>query len=308
MNRLTVSPSPHITARGSTTSIMLNVIIALVPAAIASVVFFGAKSLAVIAVCVISAVAAEFIFNLLCKKKQTISDLSAVVTGLLLALGLPAAIPLWQAAAGAVFSIVVVKCLFGGIGQNFANPAITGRIFLLIAFSDAMTASIFPGTDLVAGATPLAALSSGGQTPSLWNLFIGNCGGALGETSALALLIGGVYLIARGIISWHTPAVYIATVFIAAFAYSGDAGFALAQILSGGLFLGAFFMATDYTTTPNTKWGKAVFGLGCGIITALIRLYGNYPEGVSYAILIMNILTPYVDKWTRSKPLGGVKA
>ena len=309
MDKHITSPSPHIFTRDTTTSIMLNVILALLPAAIASVVFFGARSIAVIAVCIIAAAASEALFNLCCKKKQSIGDLSAIVTGLLLALNLPSTIPLWQAAVGAVFSIVVVKCLFGGIGQNFANPAITGRIFMLIAFSSTMTASVFPqSADLTAGATPLAVMAGQeGTLPSLWELFAGNCGGALGETSALALLIGGAYLIIRGIISWRTPVVFIATVFVITLISSGDISFAAAQILSGGLFIGAFFMATDYTTTPNSKWGRVVFGLGCGLITSLIRLYGSYPEGVSFSILLMNILTPYIDKWTRSRPLGALK-
>ena len=317
MNRLTVSPSPHIFAHNSTQSIMLDVIIALLPAAVASVIFFGAASIAVIAVCVISSFAAEFIFNLIVKKEQqTAWDLSAVVTGLLLALNLPANIPLWQAAVGSVFAIVVVKGLFGGIGQNFANPAITGRIFMLIAFSS-MTVSAFPegSTDAVSGATTLSVLKNyaGAESleniPSLLDLFLGKCGGALGETSALALLIGGIYLVIRGVISWHTPVTFIATVFVLTLISSGgDVHYAAAQILSGGLFIGAIFMATDYATTPNTKWGKVVFGLGCGLITVLIRLFGSYPEGVSFSILLMNILTPYIERWTRTRPLGGVKA
>lgn len=309
MAKLTVSPSPHIATAKTTTSIMADVIVALIPAIVASAIIFGVKSLAVIATSVVSAVLAEYIFNLCCGKKQTVKDLSAVVTGLLLALNLPANIPLWQTAVGAVFSIVVVKCLFGGIGQNFANPAITGRIFMLIAFSSTMTASVFPKADVVSTATPLAVLGGqGGELPSLVDLFIGNCGGALGEVSACALLVGGIYLLARGVIKWQTPITYILTVFVLTFIVDFDINFALAQILSGGLFIGAFFMATDYATTPNTKWGKVVFGIGCGLMTVLIRLFGSYPEGVSFSILLMNILTPYIQKWTRTKPFGGVRA
>ena len=286
---------------------MLDVIIALVPASVAAVLIFGLRSLAVIAVCVAAAVLSEFLFNLICKKERTVGDLSAVVTGLLLALNIPSTIPLWQAAIGSVFAIVVVKCLFGGIGQNFANPAITARIFLLLSFSGTMTAAVFPqNADIVSGATPLGVLGGQeGTLPSYLDLFLGKCGGALGETCALALLIGGIYLIIRGVITWHTPVVFIATVFLFSLALGQDA---VAEILSGGLFIGAFFMATDYSTTPNTTWGKVIFGLGCGIITVLIRVYGSYPEGVSFSILLMNILTPYIEKWTRTKPLGGAKA
>lgn len=286
---------------------MLDVLIALLPAAVASVIIFGIKSLFVILTCVIAAMLSEFLFNLICKKEQTVSDLSSAVTGLLLALNIPSTIPLWQAAIGSVFAIVVVKCLFGGIGQNFANPAITARIFLLLSFSGTMTAAVFPqNADIVSGATPLGVISGQeGTMPTYLDLFLGNCGGALGETCALALLIGGIYLIVRGVITWHTPVVFIATVFLFSLILGQDP---VAEILSGGLFIGAFFMATDYATTPNTSWGKVIFGLGCGLITVLIRVYGSYPEGVSFSILLMNILTPYIEKWTRTKPFGGAKA
>ena len=305
--QLTMSSSPHVHTRESISSIMLDVLIALMPAAVASVIIFGISSLFVILACVISAVAAEFVFNVICRKEQTIGDLSSAVTGLLLALNIPSTIPLWQASIGAIFAIIVVKCLFGGIGQNFANPAITARIFLLLSFSGTMTAAVFPqNADVVSGATPLGVLSGQeGTLPTYLDLFLGNCGGALGETCALALLIGGIYLIVRGVITWHTPVVFIATVFLFSLVLGQDP---VAEILSGGLFIGAFFMATDYATTPNTAWGKVIFGVGCGLITVLIRVYGNYPEGVSFSILLMNILTPYIERWTRTKPFGGAKA
>ncbi|MGN1119514.1 MAG: RnfABCDGE type electron transport complex subunit D, partial [Oscillospiraceae bacterium] len=272
MSKLIVSCSPHISTPRTTQKIMLDVIIALLPAAVMSVVIFGIKSLFVIVTCVAAAMLSEFLFNLICKKEQTVSDLSSAVTGLLLALNIPSTIPLWQAAIGSVFAIVVVKCLFGGIGQNFANPAITARIFLLLSFSSTMTAAVFPvnNTDIVSGATPLGVLSGQeGTLPSYLDLFLGFNGGALGETCALALLIGGIYLIARGVITWHTPVVFIATVFLFSLVLGQDP---VAEILTGGLFIGAFFMATDYATTPNTTWGKVIFGLGCGIITVLIRV------------------------------------
>ncbi|MGN1095830.1 MAG: RnfABCDGE type electron transport complex subunit D [Eubacteriales bacterium] len=304
---LYLSVSPHIHSPITTTRIMLDVIIALLPASVAGVIIFGLRALAVIAVCVAAAVISEYLFNLIAKKPLTINDLSAVVTGLLLALNLPASIPLWQAAIGAVFAIVCVKCVFGGIGQNFANPAITARIFMLIAFGS-MTSAAFPKiVDVSAGATPLVTLSEGGKV-ELTNLLLGLRGGAIGETCAIALIIGGIYLIARKVITWQTPVVFIATVFLFTFAVKADALLALEYTLSGGLIIGAFFMATDYATTPITKWGKVIFGLGAGIFTVLIRFWGVYPEGVSFAILFMNILTPYIDKWTAKKPFGGEKA
>ncbi len=318
MSKLLVSPSPHIATARTTKSIMFEVCLALMPAVIASAILFGWRALAVIGVGVVAAVLSEYLFNVICKREQTVGDFSAAVTGLLLALNLPANIPLWQTALGSVMAIIVVKCFFGGIGKNFANPAITGRIFLLISFSTTMTEAVFPvfsktdvntsatAVDLVANATPLATLSGqGGTLPSYLDLFLGNHGGALGETCVLALLLGGIYLMIRRIISWHTPVVFIATVFVLTALLGQDA---FAHILSGGLFIGAFFMATDYVTTPNTAWGKVIFGFGCGVITVLIRVFGSYPEGVSFSILLMNILTPYIDRWTRTKPFGGVKA
>jgi len=307
MSNMIVSVSPHVHAKDSSMTIMRDVLIALCPALIASIIFFGFRSLLVAVVCVATAVFFEWAFQKICKRPCTIGDLSAAVTGLLLALNLPVGIPLWQAAFGSLVAIVVVKQLFGGIGHNFANPAITARIVMLIAFAGTMTTWANPNfVDAVSGATPLALLKNG-ETVSILNLFLGNVGGSLGETSALALLIGGVYLIVRKVISWHTPVAFIGTVFVLAL-IKGGFDFAVCEILAGGLFLGAFFMATDYVTSPSTKWGRVIFGIGCGLITCLIRFFGNYPEGVSFSILLMNILTPYISKWTASKPLGGVKA
>ncbi|MBP5197699.1 MAG: RnfABCDGE type electron transport complex subunit D [Lachnospiraceae bacterium] len=306
---LKVSVSPHIFSKRTTRNLMLDVVIALLPAAIASVVIFGAGSLLVIATCVISCILFEALFNLIIKRKQTIGDFSAIITGLLLALNLPVNIPLWQAVIGSFVAIIIVKNLFGGLGYNFANPAITGRIFMLIAFTGSMTEAVFPAAvDTVAGATPLGALASGEEVGvSLLDMFLGLRGGALGETCALALIIGGIYLICRKVITWHTPVTFILTVFVFSLIYSGDFETALIYVLSGGLLIGAIFMATDYVTTPTTALGQVVFGLGCGLITCLIRFYGSYPEGVSFSILFMNILTPYIEKITMKKPFGGVK-
>lgn len=309
MDNMIVSVSPHIHAKDSTQTIMRDVLIALVPGIIASVVFFGVRALLVEAVCVAAAMFFEWAFEKICKRPNTVGDLSAAVTGLILAFNLPVGIPLWQAAFGSLVAIVVVKQLFGGIGHNFANPAITARIVMFLAFSSQMATWVVPNfaaADAVSGATPLAVLGAGGSVSAL-SLFLGNVGGCLGETSALALLIGGIYLIVRKVISWHTPVAFIATVFVLSL-IKGGASFAVCEIFAGGLFLGAIFMATDYATTPSTNSGRVVFGIGCGLITCLIRFFGSYPEGVSFSILLMNILTPYISKWTASKPLGGVKA
>ncbi len=302
MNKLISSVSPHFNSTLTTTKIMLDVIIALIPAAVASVVVFGFRSLLVIGVCVAVCIFAEWGFEKICKKENTITDLSAVVTGMLLAFNLPVTIPLWQAAFGSLVAIVVVKQLFGGIGQNFANPAITARIIMMTAFSGSMTNWVIP--DASSGATPLALITKG-QTdalPSYLNMFLGVRGGCLGETCALALLLGGAYLLVKRVISWHTPVAFIGTVAIMSLVCGKDV---LYQLMAGGLMLGAFFMATDYSSTPATKWGKIIFGVGCGLITALIRFWGNFPEGVSFSILIMNILTPYIERLTRAKPLTG---
>jgi electron transport complex protein RnfD len=285
---------------------MLDVLIALLPATVASVVIFGLKSLIVIAACVITALVGEALFNIVTKRKQTIGDLSAVVTGLLLALNLSTNVPAWQCVIGTLFAIICVKCLFGGLGCNFANPAITGRVFMLVAFSAVAGGANPTIVDLTTSAPPLEQLAKG-ESLELMDLFLGLHGGAIGETCILALILGFVYLLVRKVITWHTPVVFIATVFVLYFAFTGDVVMALSQILAGGLFIGAIFMATDYVTTPITTRGRVVFALGCGVITFIIRYFCAYPEGVSFSILIMNILTPFIEKWTAKEPLGGVK-
>lgn len=326
MSNYTVSVSPHIKDKTGTSTIMRDVLIALCPALIASALIFGARALLVTAVCVAFALGGEWVFEKIVKKPSTIGDLSAAVTGVLLAYNLPVGIPLWQAAFGSLVAIIVVKQLFGGLGKNFANPAITARIIMLLAFSSTMTEWVIPGafgavsgataavsgaTDAVSGATPLVILKGfegGGTLPGLTNMLIGLRGGSLGETSAIALILGGAYLLIRRVISWHTPLAFIGTVFLFTLLVGGSLEFSTYQMLSGGLLLGAFFMATDYSTTPSTAWGRIIFGVGCGLITVIIRVWGNYPEGVSFSILLMNIFTPYISKATRKKPLGGVKA
>ncbi len=300
--KLYLSSSPHIHVPRTTRSIMLDVVFSLLPATASGILFFGWRAALLVAVCIVTAVLSEYLFNLIAKKRQTVNDLSAVVTGLLLALNLPASLPVWQAVVGTVFAIVIVKCFFGGIGCNVVNPAITGRVFMLIAFGS-MAKAAFP-PDSVASATPLAELAEG-KTPDILNLITGNVGGAIGETSVIALMIGFIYLLVRRVITWQIPAAFIGTVFLFTLAVTGDLTQALAYIFAGGLFLGAIFMATDYVTSPSTSAGKLLFGLGAGIITVLIRLWGKYPEGVSFGILLMNILNPYLEIWTKRKVFGG---
>ena len=305
---LILSSSPHIHTRDSSRRIMLDVIIALLPAAIAGVIIFGAKALGVIAACVITAVVSEALFNLVVHKQQTVGDLSAVVTGLLLALNLSTNVAIWQCVVGTVFAIVVVKCLFGGIGKNFANPAITGRVFMLLAFSSVAGGAKPAVVELVSSATPLELLAQGSENaPSLMELFLGLHGGAIGETCCLALLLGFAWLLFRRVIKWHVPVIFIGTVFVLYLVFTGSFQMALAEILAGGLFIGAIFMATDYVTSPITLKGKMVFALGCGLVTFIIRYFCAYPEGVSFSILAMNILTPYIEKFTGNTPLGGSK-
>ena len=314
MSKLHISPAPHIHQKGSFTSnIMLDVSLALLPAAVAGVVIFGLQALWTILVCVASAVAAEFLFNLCTRKKQTVGDLSAVVTGLLLALNLSTAVPLWQCAVGSVFAIVVVKCLFGGLGHNIVNSAIAARVFMLLTFGAVGAVANPVIVELTASATPLAALNQGAEVaaaeaPSVMNLLLGLHGGTIGETCAVALLIGFVYLVVRKVIKWYVPMSYIATVFVCYLLSGGfDVTFALQHVLAGGLLLGAIFMATDYVTTPATNSGRVVFCVGCGLLTFAIRQFGMFPEGVSIAILSMNLLTPFISDFTKKKTLGGVK-
>lgn len=304
-NLLTVSSSPHLNCGTTTRRIMFDVILALVPASIAAVVLFGWKSIMLIAVCIISCVALEYICRRVMKRNNTTGDLSAVVTGLLLALNLPSGMNPLIAVFGCVVAIVVVKQMFGGIGNNFVNPAITARIVLLVSFPTQMTTWEKPfewlnSADSVTGATPLA-LAAQGEKTSCMDLFLGNTGGCIGETCALALIIGGIYLVARKVISPVIPLCFIGTVFVLSFLLGQDPLF---HILSGGVMLGAIFMATDYTTSPMSLPGKIIFGIGCGIITVLIRLYANLPEGVSFSIILMNILVPHIERLTTPKPFG----
>ena len=303
---LHVSATPHIHSGRSTQQIMRDVILALLPALIAGTVIFGLRALLVCAVTTASCVLFEFLYNKLVKKDQTVGDLSAAVTGLLLGLNLPATAPVWQAVVGSLFAIVIVKCLFGGIGYNLVNPAITARVFMLVAFGGNMATHGQPlSVDAASSATPLAVMAEGGSV-SLVDLLLGNIGGTIGETCAVALLLGFAYLLIRRIISWHIPVAYIATVFVLSLlAHGFDFVHSLSYVLSGGLILGAVFMATDYVTSPPTPAGKLVFGLGAGLLTFMIRDFGVYPEGVSFAILFMNILTPYIERWTAHKVFGG---
>ena len=301
-DRLLVTASPHIRDHSTTRGLMGNVVIALLPAVLASALIFGARALLLVVVTTFACVAFEYIYERLLHKPNTAGDLSAVVTGIILALNMPVGMPLWIAVVGAFVAIIITKQLFGGLGYNFANPALVGRIVLFLSFSKTMTAWVFP--DAVSSATPLAQLAAG-QKPELLTLLLGNHGGCIGETCALALLLGGAYLLVRGVITWQTPVCFVGTVFVLSLVLGQDA---LRQVLSGGLLLGAFFMATDYVTAPQTYWGRALFGIGAGLLTCLIRFYGSYAEGVSFAILFMNILTPYLSRWTQSKPLGGAKA
>lgn len=309
MDKLIISVSPHLRDKTNTTILMLDVVIALLPALVASGLIFGLRAILLVAVCVASCVVAEIIFSLIVKKPIPVGDLSAVVTGMLLAYNLPVGLPIWQAVVGSAFAIIVVKQLFGGLGMNFANPAIVGRIFLFMAFSSTMSNYQIPNDagELVASATPLATE----EIPSFLNLFLGNNNGCIGETCALALIAGGIYLVARKVISFHIPVIFIGTVFVLSLLVAPEGqnifGYALYQILSGGLMLGAIFMATDYVTSPYTKWGKVIFAVGCALITFAIRQWGSYPEGVSFSILFMNILTPHINNWTATKPFGGVK-
>ena len=306
---LAVSSSPHLRDNVTIRRIMQEVCLALAPAGIAAIVLFGASAATLIAVSVITAVLAEFCWNKLNKQKTTVGDWSAVVTGLLLAYNLPANAPVWIAVVGAIIAIILVKQMFGGIGSNFMNPALAARAILFVSWSSLMTS--YPATqfmtDVTSSATPLNLLGKGTvEGVNLMDLFLGNVPGVLGETCKLALLLGGVYLILRGIVDWKIPVTFIATVFVCYLVKDG-AEMALYQILSGGLFLGAFFMATDYATSPVTNVGRVIMGVGCGLFLFVIRAYASYPEGCSFAILLMNVATPLIDKYTMPKAFGEVK-
>ena len=324
--KLIATSNPHIRSNETTQTIMRDVIIAMLPALVFACVRFGARALALTAVSVVACMFWEWLYRVLLKKPQTIGDLSAAVTGMLLAFVSPVTMPYWMAVVGAFFAIIVVKQLFGGIGKNFVNPALAGRAFLVGSYAGVMTTWIDPAAgkaplmgstaDIVTAATPMAYLKVGdmaGVTAeySVMDMFIGMCGGSMGEVSALCLLVGGAYLIWRKVINWQTPVAYIATVAVLTllFPKSGSGiEFMLYSVLGGGLFLGAIFMATDYVTSPVTKKGQLVFGIGCGLFTVLIRYFGSYNEGVCYSIMVMNLLVPLIDKYTKPTRFGVVKS
>ena len=319
--KLIASSSPHIRSNESTRTIMMDVIIAMIPALIMSVFVFGFRALALTLVSVAACVFWEWGYRKLLKKPQSIGDLSAVVTGMLLAFVCPPTLPYWMIIIGAFFAIVVVKQLFGGIGCNFMNPALVGRAVLLASYATAMTTWAIPRIrpDVTSAATPLQIMKEGTveafttltSNYSVSDMFLGKIGGSLGEVSSLCLLVGGVFLLIRKVISWHTPVAYIGTVailtLIAAPAGISGVDYMLYNVFGGGLMLGAIFMATDYATSPVTKPGQLVFGIGCGLLTCFIRRFGSYPEGVCYSILIMNCTTWLLDKYIRPTIYGAVK-
>ncbi len=308
MEKLIVSSSPHLKSGRTTQKIMRDVLIALSPAALASIILFGPRALMLIAVCVASCVLAEWVCRKVMKRDNTIGDLSAAVTGLLLAFNLPVTIHPLMAVFGSIVAIVVVKQMFGGIGQNFVNPALTARIVMMTSFPSAMSNWVQPlswlhSSDAVTTASPLGIIKegAGGTLPSHWELLLGINAGCLGETCAIALILGGIYLVARGVIHPAIPLCYIGTAAVISLIAGRDV---VTELLTGGLMLGAIFMATDYTTTPISLKGRIVFAIGCGIITMLIRIYGSLPEGVSFSIILMNILSPHIEKLTRPRAFG----
>lgn len=310
---LVVSSSPHIRSNEKIQTIMRDVVIALMPAALFGIYNFGIKALIVLILCMGSAVGFEALYQKVAKQKITVNDYSAVITGLLLGLNLPHTVPWWIPVIGSAFAILIVKQLFGGLGQNFMNPALASRAFLLISFAGIMTNWQLDG---VSSATPLAFIKEATraelgtlQPPHLMDLFIGHIAGSIGEVSVIALLIGGIYLLIRKVISWRIPITYIVTVALMVLIFGGkgfDLNYMGYHVFSGGLIMGAFFMATDYSSSPVSATGKIIMGVGCGVLTVLIRLFGGYPEGVSFAILIMNLFVPLIDRFTIPKAFGEV--
>lgn len=306
-----VSSSPHVRSKDTTSRIMLYVIIALLPTSLFGIYNFGFKALVLMIVTIASCVASEWVYNKIVHKKDTVTDLSAIVTGLLLALNLPATLPWWEAVIGGAVAIIIVKCLFGGLGQNFMNPALGARCFLLIAFAADMTnyGITKDGIEVYSSVTPLAAMR-GGEAVSTMDMLIGRTAGTIGETSAIAILIGAIFLILMGVIDLRIPASYIVTFIVFMLLFSGhgfDANYITAQLCGGGLMLGAFFMATDYVTSPITPRGQIVFGICCGILTGLFRTMGANAEGVSFAIILSNLLVPMIEKLTIPNAFGVVK-
>ena len=312
MANFVVSGTPHVRSKESIQTIMRDVIIALIPASVMGIVFFGVKALVLMIASIVSAVFFEWLYEKLLKKPCTISDLSAVVTGLLLAMNVPVSAPVWVPIVGSAFAIIFAKQFFGGLGQNFINPALAGRAFLLASYPTEMTTwtptNFMHGVDAATYATPLAQMKLG-EFPDagLGDLIIGNVGGCIGETCAIALIIGGIYLIAKHVINWKIPVIYIVTVFILT-ALIGRHGVRMPQyeLFAGGLMLGAFFMATDYASSPVTPKGQIIFAIGCGLLTTLIRIFGGYPEGVSYSILIMNLTVPLIERFTEPTIFGAL--
>lgn len=310
MANFVVSGTPHVRSKESIQSIMRDVIIALVPATAAGIYYFGLRALILIVAAIISAVFFEWLYEKITRKPVTINDLSAVVTGLLLAMNLPASAPVWVAIVGSAFAIIFAKQLFGGLGQNFINPALAGRAFLLASYPTEMTTWVVPNglaADAATYATPLAQLKNGTLDASLGQLVMGQVGGTIGETCAIALIIGGLYLLWKHVISWKIPVIYIATVFIL-FAVIGRHGMRmpLQEIFAGGVMLGGIFMATDYASSPVTPKGQVIFAVGAGLLTYLIRTFGGYPEGVSYSILIMNCCVPLIERFTEPTIFGAL--
>ncbi len=309
-NRLTVSSSPHIRSSETTQKIMRDVTIALAPAAAFGVYNFGLRALTILVLSIVSAIVTEALCQKIRKQAITIDDFSAVVTGLLLGMNLPSTVPYWIPVVGSVFAIAVVKQAFGGLGHNFINPALAARALLVASWPVQMTTWSSVTTDATATATVLGIIKegTGAELPSLMDMLLGRIGGCIGETSALLLLLGGLYLIYKGIISIKIPGIYIGTVAILTLIITGfDVNMTIIHILSGGLILGAFFMATDYASSPITPKGQIIYAIGMGLITVVIRFYGGYPEGVSYSILLMNVAAPLIDKYSKQRVFGGAK-
>ena len=320
MDKIVVSSSPHIRSKVRTSTIMCDVIIALIPALLCGVLFFGARALYLTVLCMGFCVGFEFLWEKILKKDITITDGTALVTGMLLAFNLPVSAPWWICLIGSFVAIIIAKQFFGGVGHNFINPALAGRAFLLASWpvimtkwTEPFTTGFFVSPDIVSSATPLAILKNpeGGKLPDIMDMFLGNIGGCIGETSALALILGGIYLVAKKVISVRIPLSYVATVAILVFIFPNSGLSALESVgvnlFCGGLMLGAIFMATDYVTSPITKRGQVIMGIGCGVLTFVIRRFGGYPEGVSYSILLMNVATPLIDRYTQPRPFGAVK-
>lgn len=318
-HKLIVSSSPHIHQNESISSIMLDVIIALIPASLMGIYYFGYRAAVVIITAIAASVLSEYAYQKITKRQSSVGDLSAIVTGLLLALNLPVTVPLWMTVIGSAFAIIIVKQLYGGLGKNFMNPALAARCFMVIAWGGAMSAFVEPfagyNADAVSQATPLAVLKgiSEGALPSVSDAFFGVKPGTIGETSGAMLILGGLYLMYKKVISWRIPTLYILSFAILTYLFgtnltdSSQLTFTLLSVCTGGLFLGAIFMATDYVTTPTTKAGQAIFAVGCGFLTFVIRRYGSYPEGASFAILLMNIATPLIDRYVKPKKFGYLK-